>query len=474
MKKFSLLLTMAALLVSSSVFAGSIDYLSNQSAKYLMTFHRTASTDASADIANYNPAGTAFLAPGFYIDISNQTLFKPYEQKYDIDFSRIPLDDMANKFEQDTPTYLLPNVYMAYNFGEMGPGKLAAYAHVGISAGGGSLEWKDGTAGTNLTLISLFGGAVTSQKFEVYSVYFTGHIGAAYAFLNDMVSISLGGKVIMPKRSLKLDGTGINGNGATSVTGEYEYEATGYTPVVGLDIKPMPELTIAVRYEAETDLEFKYKQKTLNASGSNDPDGAGPMPTLPMLTLAGGLLTKVGIADGEKFNYNLPQILSLGIEYKVMPELAVMASTNIYFLGQADMGDVYNPSAATKTVTGKVSDYYGTGWEAGLGAKYTVMKELVVGAGFIYTESGAKDKYFEDGKTLLNCSGNPPLDSWTIGLGGTYTVIENLDLTLAGAWTHYIPKKYDFTQAATEGTVTVSGEYKKDVYNIGIGVGYKI
>jgi UPF0716 family protein affecting phage T7 exclusion len=84
-KALMLLLVLATIMVGSAVFAGSIDYLSNQSARYLMTFSRNAATDA-ADIANYNPAGTAFLAPGLTIDFSTQTLFKPYSQKTTIDY----------------------------------------------------------------------------------------------------------------------------------------------------------------------------------------------------------------------------------------------------------------------------------------------------------------------------------------------------------------------------------------------------
>ena len=74
MKKFLLMLTLI-IAAGSTAFAGSLDYLSNQSAKYNMNAASTARTEG-ADIAAYNPAGTAFFAPGLYFDISNQTLFK--------------------------------------------------------------------------------------------------------------------------------------------------------------------------------------------------------------------------------------------------------------------------------------------------------------------------------------------------------------------------------------------------------------
>ena len=61
MKKGLVLLCMLGLVLSSTaLFAGSIDWLSNQSAEYIMTLNRNAATD-SADSVNYNPAGTVFL-----------------------------------------------------------------------------------------------------------------------------------------------------------------------------------------------------------------------------------------------------------------------------------------------------------------------------------------------------------------------------------------------------------------------------
>ena len=62
----------------AEIYAGSIDYLSNQSAEYIRTFSRNASTDA--DAVYYNPAGTALMGEGLFIDISNQIVLKYYNQ----------------------------------------------------------------------------------------------------------------------------------------------------------------------------------------------------------------------------------------------------------------------------------------------------------------------------------------------------------------------------------------------------------
>ncbi len=484
MKKFSVLLTLAVLMVSSSVFAGSIDYLSNQSAKYLMTLNRNASTDASADLAYYNPAGTAFLAPGFYIDLSNQTLLKAYKTTATTDMITLGVAGTETTYKQDEPTYLLPNLYAAYNFGQIGIGKLAAYGQVGVTGGGGTLKWDDGSPAVSGALTQVFTLAnwstpgtaqnalsikkAATSKLEVYSVYYAFGAGAAYSFLDDMISISFGGKVIMPQRYLQISGA--DATGTFNIDGKFTYEATGYTGVIGLDVKPLKELTLSARYETETALEFKYKQDSLSGGGSGGVTNS--------LVTGTSVLNASGISDGKKFNYNLPAVLSLGVEYAVTPELSVMSSGNIYFLSQADMGYVGG-------TTTKLNSLMGTGWEAGLGASYKVMPALKLGLGVLYTDQGVKDAYFENKDAFLNCSANPPLNSWTYGLGATYTVIENLDLTLSGSWTHYIPKNYDVQSAlmgmSATGTATVvlsttdtHGTYKKEVYNISLGASYKI
>ncbi|MDR1211385.1 MAG: hypothetical protein LBK40_04040, partial [Spirochaetaceae bacterium] len=127
-KSLCILLT---LFLAAGLFAGSIDYLSNQSINWMMTTSRNAATD-SADIVNFNPAGTVFLPQGLSLDVSNQTLFKFYKNELDS-----PVD---KTLEQDEPTWFLPNLYAVYNFGRMGPGLLAAYLQAGIVAGGGNLN----------------------------------------------------------------------------------------------------------------------------------------------------------------------------------------------------------------------------------------------------------------------------------------------------------------------------------------------
>jgi long-chain fatty acid transport protein len=476
-------LLVALLFVAGNVYAGSVDYLSNQSAKYYMTLSRNASTDASADIVHYNPAGTAFLEKGLYFDVSNQTLFKPYSTDSKTNMAAPVIPNRDETLKQNNDTYLLPDAYMVYNFGQVGVGNLAVYGQFGIVAGGGIVSWDKGTAGTTFALSAIairsygtsqalgygaagFSGDIVSQKFEGSSIYYGGALGTSYSLLNNMLSISVGGRYVMADRSLKLDASYTLG---TVIAAKYTYSATGFTPIVGLDVKPVSGLTIAARYEGETNLKFKYKQEKYSVTGMSTSQQTAIVPAV-----VAGILANSGIVDGGKFNYNLPQIFSFGVEYAVTPSFSVMTSANFYFLGQSDMGKVYD--AYDGTVVSKLNKYFGTGYELALGATYNVISDLKIGAGFMYTESGAKDSYFNNQYTILVASGNPPLDSYAIGLGLTYNVIKNLDLTLSGLYTHYIPFDYKIAvQGGSAGAISsMSGTYKKDVYAIGFGVGYKL
>jgi len=423
MKK--VMLAALLLMVSSTVFAGSIDYLSNQSAKYIMDVARNASTDG-ADIVAYNPAGTALMGQGFFIDVSNQSLWKPYSQT---DYNGTAFET----FKQDAPTPILPNVFAVYNFGTVGTGNLAVYAQVGIVAGGGALndgalKW-DGVAGTD----AIPGGA----SVKVSSVYYAEGLGVSYSLLDNMISISLGGKVVEAVRTADIET-------ASWGVDQYNYNATGFTGVVGLDVRPLKELTLAVTYQTETNLNAKYSDQIITT-----PAFFG----LPAV-------------DGLKNRQDLPQILLLGAEYAVTPDLSVSVCSEIYFLSAANLGRVQGPGFAGTNPD--LNSYFGTGWEVGLGATYKVIDPLKIGGSVMYTDQGAKSSLATDSNAESYESANPVLNSWYFSIGATYTVIPNLDITLAGGWTYYLPK-----------TATISGSsdqvsYSKNVYTLAIGVGYKI
>ena len=124
--------------------------------------------------------------------------------------------------------------------------------------------------------------------------------------------------------------------------------------------------------------------------------------------------------------------------------------TTVYMMNLADLNGV--------------EDDYNTGYEVALSGRYAFTEKLLCGGSVMYTESGAKDSLYESGD-LLTVSPNPPLDSLMFGLGVKYMVIKNLNVLLSGSYVDYL-KKDVTTDAGLEIT------YKKQVFNMGLGVSY--
>ena len=460
MKKTVMVFMCVFILTGASLFAGSIDYLSNQSAKWAMTTSRNASLDG-ADIIQYNPAGTAWLSRGWSLDFSGQTLLKYYNNENTRvgDFSGSAtllyplLSRPAETLSQNYPSPIVPNMYLAYNFGEVKKGKLAAYIQAGVVAGGGELKWKNGTAGTTLLMTGISaaaGGApgrISSQDFTASSIYYGIGIGASYAFPGDKVSVSLGGRTVMAKRSFDLKASY---SSSETLIGGYEYKATGFTPILGVNVKPNKDITLTARFEAPTSLEFEYKQKELGGSLS---------------AAAAAVLTNVGIVDGKKTRQDLPAVIGLGAGYTINDKFTFDVSGTFYLLDKANFGYVYEGG----NIVGEINDYFSAGWDMGFGTTYKVGNNLKIGAGATYTEAGIKDSYLNDPKTALNASANSKLDSIAMGSGVTYTIMSNLDLTLSLLWSHNFPKNFSIDSGAFK----VSGKYTNDVVIIGYGVSYR-
>jgi long-subunit fatty acid transport protein len=273
-------------------------------------------------------------------------------------------------------------------------------------------------------------------------------LGGAYSFLDDMMAVSLGARLVIPRRSFVMEA---EYTGGPIVKAEYEYNALGVTPILGFDIRPIENLTIGLRYEFKTSLEFEYEEKELSVTGGSSPSTVkGAMQQI----LAGNK-----IADGNKFHSDLPHIIAAGVEYELLPGLALDLSGTVYLLPQVDLNGI--------------EDHFTVGYDAGLGASWKISDQLKLGAGFSYTESGAKQSYFDE--QVLNASANPPLDSITLGLGGTYSFGFGLDINLGALYCHYLPVDYKAigrTPPPANTEINIEGTNKKDVIILGLGVSY--
>ena len=117
----------AMTLLSTPCLAGSIEYLSNQSADYIRTFSRNAAIDGP-DIATFNPAGTTFMGDNIYLGISNQTLLGEYGITYD-----------GKRYPAEVFVPVLPSVHGVFKVGS-----LAVFGAITVPSGGGSLVYEEG------------------------------------------------------------------------------------------------------------------------------------------------------------------------------------------------------------------------------------------------------------------------------------------------------------------------------------------
>lgn len=452
-KTAPLLLMLGFLLFGTAAFAGSIDYLSNQSVEYLMNFSRNAATDA-ADAASYNPAGLAFLPKdGFYLNSSYQQIYLKFSEGF-----------AGQRFEQDQPNPI-PSLFAVYK-----KDNLAAFLAVNVTAGGGWVRWKEGNATTAGLIAAVGAGAATTVNGlipgaggtgatavnEVFIEGFSSYIGymAGIAYkLNDKISVSAAPRYMVVERSaaayadftmdalLDAANPAFVGNDTRAIVDDkFDYNAKGLGGVFGLDIKPSDNFNLGIRYETVTPLNFKHKvtRRDVTVAGPSAALNAGLTAQLT------GVLAGLDM-DGESVRYDLPAVLGIGVDFAVTPDFHLLSSGNYYFIETANWEDV-------------PSEDYRNGYEVSLGTTFKVAPNLKIGAGYIYTVMGEKkDAYSNE---------NPGLDSHAAGLGFTLSATPNLDLKFATAYTRYIEDKKD------EGEAT-EVEYKKTALDLSAGFEYR-
>jgi long-chain fatty acid transport protein len=400
--------------IASTAFAGAVDNKTNWSAEYIRTLARNAATDY-ADIAAYNPAGTVKLEEGFIINGSIQFLTKDYENIIN-----------GTSFESDEPSYV-PGVFGVFNNGKWS--LFAAFSNYG---GGGKVDFSQGNLTTNLIAAGImqqsqgFYDTIVSQSLNAESYYLGYSLGGAFSF-NEVFSISLAARYIDAFRTVN-GSVVLNSSGSPAIPGvnpltaiaEYDQDASGWGGIIGLNIAPNDALNIGIRYEIETDLDFK-------ATVYEGED----------------ILALRGIVDGEKTTRNLPALLGLGFSYNFTDKLRAEADLTYYFNENADW------NGAEENVE--------NGYDLGIALEYMFNDKLLGSIGYLYTKLGM------DPENML--PENPELDANTIGGGIAYAFTEKFHGNLSLGHTFY--KEESFTSPI--GNV----EYKKSITFLALGLEYR-
>lgn len=397
MKK-SIALLFAGALVTGFAFAGGIENKTNMSTGYLRNPSRNVEA-ARPEASFYNIAGTGFMENGLHIEVGNQFIIKEYANTLATDKVAAYGVKDGTKYNDETFVWFYPNIDIVYKMNNW-----AFFGNFGIYAGGGKLEYSEGTSVTALAFLNyaalspIFAKIASNHSLTINSITYGEQIGVAYN-LFDLVSLSAAIRFLQGDQKLTLESAYFNAiSGQGNEVGCKSF-AFGVSPVFGAHVRLFEKLDIAAQLQVKTVMKYEVKEVT----GS---------------TLAAG----IGVTDGKTFHSDLPTALNLGVGYRVIDPLYVSTSFNYYF----------NKSADCDTVIGTSS--YDDSFEIAAGADYTINDFVLVSAGLAYGKQGTKSS--------ANNVFNPILDSFQIGFGAEIKPIKILTITAGGTWVKYFDTTY--------------------------------
>lgn len=214
-------------------------------------------------------------------------------------------------------------------------------------------------------------------------------------------------------------------------------KGTGFTPILGANLALMEDkLNIGLKYEFKTEMEVENETEKDVVVGGTPTD---PITMYP---------------DGEKYDADMPAMLSIGVNYKFTDDFSAQVGYHTYFDKGADWSEIDGPA-------GKISIIDKNYLEIGLGLEYNLSEQLLISAGFLRAQTGVNDYYHDDMSYSLSSN--------TIGIGGAYKINDMLTLQLGGYYAMY-----------EDGTITEpfsgTGLYNQtyDKSNLGISVGLDI
>jgi len=231
--------------------------------------------------------------------------------------------------------------------------------------------------------------------------------------------------------SFTANATSLTGYAAQTQDIEVDAEQTGmgYSPILSVNISPLENLNIAVKYEFKTELELTTK--VIDNKG-------------------GGVFT-----EGEKTIADMPAMLSAGVEFRPLDKLMVTGSMNLYMDKDVDYdGD------ATVDIN-MIDKNFG---EYALGAEYGLSDKLRISAGWLGTYTGVNAEYQNDQRYSLNTT--------SFGGGIGYRVNSMIDINIGGQYTMYEEGTKSFSHMLGATPVPVMETYNKDTWVVAIGLDF--
>jgi long-subunit fatty acid transport protein len=217
---------------------------------------------------------------------------------------------------------------------------------------------------------------------------------------------------------------------------DVEQTGSGYCPIIGVNLSLFEsKLNIGAKYE------FKVKMDVTNKTTKDDVNM---------------------FPDGEKISSDMPALLTLGVEYKILPDFSTTLTGHYYFDRDADYGKKDNLGN-----TGNDFFIEDNSFELALGVAYNLTPKILFSAGYLYASTSPALAYQTDLSYTLSSN--------SVGFGGKFKVTPEFDIDFGYFRTKYIggsKTKTDYKLGSTT-VPPVKEEYYKDNTIFSIGLTYR-
>jgi long-subunit fatty acid transport protein len=223
----------------------------------------------------------------------------------------------------------------------------------------------------------------------------------------------------------------------------------GITPFFSINISPLKNLNIAVKYEMATKLELQNETATDLLIG---------------YTMTGTPITM--FPDGEKLRNDMPALLTVGAELQ-LAKLKLALGGNYYFDKSADYGHKidHDIDATTPTIhisNSEIIEKNGMSIQAGF--EYKLSDLFLVSSGYSYANKGVNSLYQSD----LTYG----LATHTFGIGGAVTLTDMIRINIGGSFTSYVSDSKRVNHKLGAINMLPEETYKKNTMVIGVGVDF--
>jgi len=495
--------------------AGGIVTNINQSAAYVRTLNRNASTDI--DAAYFNPAGLTRLKDGLHLSLNNQSIFQTREVKNNYKGPQGNTGLNKDAFEGKTTVPIFPDVYLAYK-----TGKLVLSAGLMVIGGGGTAEFDKGLPSFEMAPSDLYpalasygvSGYDLDVAFKGSSTYFGGQAGISYQ-INDIISVSVGGRFVSAKNTYEghledvqvITPAGIMSPGsymldfvapqataaaAAATAAAEQYAAAGMADSAAYYTAVAAEYTAGAVTATETaaaldvnfaDQEADVKQTGtgftpiigINISPSDKLNIGFRYEALTKIEMENnskkdivlerdpvtGAPTKTMYPDKAKTHQDMPAMVALGVSYKATPQIRLESSFQYYFDKNVDWDGREK----------KIDNNY---IEAGLALEYALNEKIKVSTGYLYAGTGVSEDYQADVSYSLSSN--------SVAFGGAYSISPALDVNFGAINTFYVEGKKSFNyeskllknpETGVDLAFPVKDTYNKTSFLFGVGLQYK-